>query len=158
MQAQIVSACQCYSSVMPEISNASQCLSLAQIKCSLAIIDTYSDTTTQACYSDCPDECNTELFTLSFSFSGYPPDTYAKYLIANAKLDALYPNSTVTYEIVQQTMAFISVFYDTLGYTLISQEPKFSTFDLVSAIGGTLAFFLGMYIYISISIYFLTWI
>ncbi len=48
-----------------------------------------------------------------------------------------------TYENVTKTFYSISVYYEDLKYTLISQEPKIELFGLISNIGGTFSLFLG---------------
>ena len=48
------------------------------------------------------------------------------------------------YEEINKNVAIIYVYYKNLKYTIISQEPKTETFNLISSIGGTLGLFLGV--------------
>jgi hypothetical protein len=48
------------------------------------------------------------------------------------------------YETVRNSVARLSIFYNELKETVITENVKTKTFDLISQIGGTLGLFLGL--------------
>lgn len=77
--------------------------------------DFYKKNLIQECKQYCPHEC--ESVTYSFTVNNY--NNYDR----------------------RTTAAF---YYQTLQYTLITQQPKLHLFDLISGIGGTLGLFIGI--------------
>jgi hypothetical protein len=52
--------------------------------------------------------------------------------------------NTMSYDDIAKSVARIQIFYDELIETVIEEDVKTQTFDLVSGIGGTLGLFLGL--------------
>jgi len=90
------------------------------------------------CLNYCPLECDsikyeiTPYLRLINAFNGN---------ITNSLFQ--FSDTFKTYENVTKTFYSISVYYEDLKYTLISQEPKIELFGLISNIGGTFSLFLG---------------
>ena len=92
------------------------------------------------CINFCPEQCD----SMSYSISNYVEQFPVSGKISeNNKID--YGLSKFNnYEEVNKNFAIIYVYYKNLKYTIISQDPKTETFNLVSSIGGTLGLFLGV--------------
>jgi hypothetical protein len=91
---------------------------------------------------DCPIECDQTGYNYKISVSEYPTKRYADYLIAkNSLIKAKMPNAT--HQELKQSIAKVTIFYDELIHTIISEEVKMELADLISNAGGTLGLFTG---------------
>ena len=88
-------------------------------KCFRSFVATINDNEDNCLEEYCPLEC----------------DTFGYDISINSHFDEEYLSSNKT---------VISVYYEDLRYTLISQNPKFDFVDLISSIGGSLGLFLGI--------------
>ncbi len=121
---------------------------------------TYYNLTNQNLYSlcrpVCPMECDSISYELSTSFSLFPSDSYAEYLISNSIKKSKPPTVTdalqsvvkklgrnLTVEYLQRTLISLNVFYEEFKFTSISQVPEFSFVNLIANIGGFMGLFLG---------------
>jgi hypothetical protein len=93
---------------------------------------------------ECPLECDSVRYDVSISFSKIIPEGYIKFLKENDLLSFLNPKFKLSTENDSKNLATISVFYNDLEYTRISQLPKMDFFDLISNIGGNLGLFIGI--------------
>jgi len=62
----------------------------------------------------------------------------------NPIITSKFPNETLTYDLIKQSVVSLNVYYDQLSYTQISKEAKLDLVDLISGIGGLLGLFLGI--------------
>ena len=74
----------------------------------------FEKTVLEKCRDYCPLECESKTYSVSYNFARREPYTT------------------------------IVVYYRTLKYTLVSQEPKMRQFDLVSNVGGIFGLFIGI--------------
>ncbi len=81
---------------------------------------------------ECPLECDSVRYDVSISFSKIIPEGYIKFLKENDLLSFLNPKFKLSTENDSKNLATISVFYNDLEYTRISQLPKMDFFDLIS--------------------------
>jgi hypothetical protein len=91
----------------------------------------------ETCSEYCPMECN----SFSYDVTHYSETLLSKGNIGGSQF--LYADFK-SYENVSRSYFEISVFYEELKYTLISQRPKTEIFDLISNVGGIFGLFLGM--------------
>ncbi len=98
----------------------------------------FAGKTEEKCREYCPFECR----TYSIDIKQYSETLISKGNITN-RIQFKFPEFN-TYENVSRSFFSISVYYDELKYTLISQRPQTETFDLISNIGGIVGLFLGM--------------
>ena len=105
-------------------------------------VGTYID---EHCIAKCPLECHKQTFDNFLSYYSYPEATYvSQELQTSALLLALYSNqSDFTTSLASNVVEF-SVFYDTLSYTKVEEEPKITWDALMGTLGGHLHIFLGM--------------
>jgi hypothetical protein len=59
----------------------------------------------------------------------------------------------MNYENVRKSVAKVSIFYNDLKETVITENVKISLADLVSSIGGTLGLFVGMSLLSAIEVF-----
>jgi len=95
------------------------------------------------CYLEyCPLECESFDYDITF---------YTESILSAGNISPDIPDINMvkytpefkTYENLSKTFFSISVYYEDLKYTLISQQPKIELFGLISNIGGTLGLFIG---------------
>lgn len=92
----------------------------------------------------CPIECNTQYYTFSNSFEFFPSPHYGEFLME--KLQGLHENKTERhcYRELEKSVAKVNIYYDKLGYQLITEIETMTNLDLVANIGGMLGLFMGM--------------
>ncbi len=96
---------------------------------------------------DCPLECKSSGYSIASSFAQFPTLNYYQQMYANDSLiiSRLTENNIENnYETVRNSVARLSIFYNELKETVITENVKTKTFDLISQIGGTLGLFLGL--------------
>ena len=97
------------------------------------------------CSTFCPLECDTFYFQIENSFSQFPSLNEAQTLLNKSSIRSLYPSGyNITYEDLKNSFTSISVYYDDLSYTAITEDAKMSQVDLVSNLGGLLGLFIGL--------------
>ena len=89
----------------------------------------------------CPKECTTTEFQITLSQNSYPSKNEYDYLKRNSKLMSKFSNASLND--LKQSVYMVSIYFEDLKYTLISQQAKTNLMDLVSSIGGSLGLFLG---------------
>jgi len=88
---------------------------------------------------DCPLECVSITYSMSTSFSNYPSKEYADYLSNQSSISKLFNNRTqIDSELIKSSLLSVSVYYDELKYTQISELKKVELEDLIAGIGGDL--------------------
>ena len=98
------------------------------------------------CWPKCPLECDQSTFTNTLAFYKYPPsDLYVNTSLAsNAILVARHSNQTDFTQQLANNAVKIEIYYDTLTYIRVDEQPKITWMDLLGVIGGHLHLFLGM--------------
>jgi len=92
---------------------------------------------TKKCLDYCPLECDSNFLTISQYSSSLPRN-------GNTTDIFHYFYELKTFEEVSKGYFGIYIFYEQLGYTLISESESLTVYDLVSNIGGILGLFLGI--------------
>ena len=97
------------------------------------------------CLDKCPLECDVHRFDNYQSIYAYPDPLYLENsLKKNQNLISRYSNQTDFSQNLAANVVKFSVFYDTLSYIHVDEEPKRDWKLLLSFIGGYLHLFLGM--------------
>lgn len=92
---------------------------------------------------ECPLECNTINYKLVSSVSDLDYIMVMRYLNENDLAKNKFRNQSITYDILKKTTLVVTVYYEELSYTIITQSPKIDLLSLVSNIGGLLGLFIG---------------
>ena len=105
-------------------------------ECSLNFQKEFELNIHKICNEYCPLECDSFVYDINH---------FSQAILAtgNIKNGFDFPEFN-TYENVSRNFLAIYVYFEDLKYTLISQQPKFQIFDLISNIGGLFGLFLGM--------------
>ena len=96
------------------------------------------------CLAKCPLECHKEYIYLHQSFYKYPEDKYIEELKKNQLLLSKYANETDFRNSLASNVAKVTIYYDTLTYTIIKEEAKVTWVKLLGNLGGHLHLFLGI--------------
>jgi hypothetical protein len=88
----------------------------------------------------CPLECKRTDYKASISMNGYPTIPYENTLTASSDL---YSASTFS-QSLRYNILKVNIYYDSLSYTKINEEPAIDTITLVSNIGGSMGLMLGV--------------
>ena len=127
--------------------NHSTCLTPEQVTCVYHVfaLFTSTDLITTECTKLCPFECETSLVDTKVSFSNYPySDAYVESLRNSSTLYARLGDQKDFTENLRDNLVSIDIFYPSLSYTRVEEEPKMSLEDLIGALGGHLHLFMGM--------------
>ncbi len=131
---------------MPYVNNLgkeNKCLLFEQLKCIYDKVYADKDTVFKNCKNECPLECDSSRFILKRSFSRYPTPRYADNLINSTFLKNIFLNYKSNTSLIHSSLLSFGVYYSDLIYTEINQLEKYSPFDLICNIGGTLGLFIG---------------
>ena len=136
----------CYVASFPYLSNTSTpaCLSGLDLYNSLLYFKLFfiQDVSTKC--SDCPLECESEIYSFSSSTLDYPTVIYAKMLSNQSAILKRFNNVPPTYKQLKQSIMALNINYNELGYTHIEESQKRTVIDLVTNIGGSISLLLGL--------------
>ena len=94
--------------------------------------------------SDCPLECESELYSLTSSALDYPTQIYAQMLANQSVITKRFSNKAPTYKQLKQSILSVNINYNQLGYTQIKEIQKMNIIELVTNFGGAMGLFLGL--------------
>ena len=157
-QKDIIMKCKCYNPFFIKLDNVKACEYVNEIICALNETVFYFRENNN-CSISCPSDCDNVVYSLSTTHSDFPNPNYAEYLKKIPMIQAKflvknnfsynsrdYSNNSINidYNVLKRSISSISIFYEDLRYTKISQIPKMSFEDLLSNVGGTLGLFIGI--------------
>lgn len=124
------------------IKNSSEWFKLSPIKkCIKNYLDDFETTKAQIlCSEYCPLECDSINLVVSSFVEMFP----SQGIISNISKKMSYLSNFRTYDEVKKSFVRIQVYYDSMKYTLISQNPKTALFNCISSIGGIFSLFFGI--------------
>ena len=148
MQELFTKMCNCGSSDFALLRNASFCGSLVEIECDFQAytrIYLKNNYVQNECIPRCPLECNSSRITYTPSSSQLVSSTYTHLLENNVNLRSDFINRSIQDEIVVlQSVVKLSIFYDSLSYTISTETPQMDIISLIANIGGNLGLFMGV--------------
>ena len=81
---------------------------------------------------------------MTLSSIAYPTDVYGNYLANTHQVKRHFePSTNITQNDLRKKILGLSIYYDELGYTKITETPQFELSGLISNMGGN--FFLYMF-------------
>lgn len=97
----------------------------------------FSDSTVSAC-KDCPQECDTVIYSQSSSNSRYPTLYYLGYLRSRTNIQSKFLPyyTTVSDSQITKSCVLLNVFYDDLATTYTSELPSVTPISLLGSIGN----------------------
>ena len=96
------------------------------------------------CLEKCPLECHKSYIYQHQSFFKYPDDRYIEVLKRNEMLLSKYANESDFEYNLASNVAKVTIYYDDLSYSIISEEAKVTWVNLLGNLGGHLHLFLGI--------------
>jgi hypothetical protein len=98
----------------------------------------------EICLPQCPLECNQTLYKTSLSSYQLIGSSYREKIVSNQNLksDFIYRDLDLTQ--VEKSFLSVSIYYESLSYTLTTESPQMDLVALLSSIGGNLGLFLEM--------------
>ena len=142
--------CGCISqSISYKVAGYDYCLTSEQTTC---LDEFYTNNFTAGtfiadnCLAKCPLECTSGELQTTLAFFKYPYTTlYVDTVLQNNEnLNAYDSDHWDFYSDLGNNVVKFSVYYDSLRYTRLEEEPKMSGEDLLGVLGGHLHLFLGM--------------
>jgi hypothetical protein len=130
--------CKCIDFTIDARLESKFCISPEEISCANDFFFNEYSTLgfTQAnCDPFCPIECEKSKISSVLSFSKYPTESYFELLSQNENVrQKVFKNSSSKY--VKESILKLNIYYESLSYTLITEEAKMTIVDLLSNIGG----------------------
>ena len=147
-QAKLTKYCNCTPDYLSEDGTGfARCKTIDEYKCATNFyFNNYSQENFIAhnCYPKCPIECNKTDYKVSITFSQILPEIYSSHFRRFSKNVSLYDaNETVTLETVKNSLVRLNIYYNTLSYTIITENESITLVSLLSNIGGSIGLFLG---------------
>ena len=146
-QKKIVEKCHCYSLRFPRLEGtfAQPCLNLTEYACSSSI-----NVNLDECVKfQCPLECHSIIYDFSLSSWAYPSvSNYERLGVFGQEYYASLLNKTyISYAEYASLFASFVVFYPSLEYIQITEEPKITVVDLLTQIGGSMGLFVSFSVF-----------
>lgn len=108
---------------------------------------------TSECVKLCPHECSSRKYDVSVSYADFPSRTVMDILMREIdyfkwafqlKKTANSSASFDSLELARTSLVSLSIYYDDIRYTSITESPSITFVDLIASIGGTLGLFIGI--------------
>jgi hypothetical protein len=129
--------CNCTDYILDPRLNDKMCFTDEEFNC---VFDFYyfvfsqGDFLPKYCYPFCPLECESIKISTSISSSRYPTNEYFELIKQDPQLkNTLFKHSNWSY--VKQSILKVNIYYETLSYTLISENAAMSVVRLLANIG-----------------------
>ena len=155
LQTMIIEHCGCFSLEYAKLNNANRsCMTHSDMSCMENMYLKFVDQNlVDLCQVYCPLECDSVEYPVFLSSNSFPCGKYTELLMNNSvfikhlalkgyKLSNL--TSADSHSLAKQSLLALNVYFDDLKYTLISESPKTSIFDLIANIGSALGLFIGI--------------
>jgi hypothetical protein len=97
-----------------------------------------NNTVVAKCYSLCPPQCESTVYSASNSMLQFPTRKYAE-RIKQIEADL----SDFSYEQLKESVLAVEIYYESLSYVSVSENAKITIADLIVNIGSNLGLFLG---------------
>ena len=126
--------------------NKSICITIEEILCLDLIYDELKDNFDGKFDEECPIECSSSFYKLSYSSKNFPTVSYATHLLKNQEVfnRSFEFNKSLTVEEVSKSVARVRIHpYDT-RHMVVTEMAAITLIDLISNIGGLLGLFMGM--------------
>ena len=145
-QMSIVDTCKCNEpTIIYKIGNDSTlCYTATQAECSTKVEEKFFSSLDmkKSCLAKCPLECNRYLIETSTYDYKYPWSNEEAFADAHKNN---YANDDTDFKSnIVNNVVKVSIYYDSLAYVQVEEEPKMSWEDLLGILGGHLHLFLGM--------------
>jgi hypothetical protein len=132
LQQMIIEKCGCYYLKYLKLSDVRPCINDTELVCLnekyLNFIDSDMN---QQCSDCCPMECECQLYSYTISTSNFPTKKYASILQSNEAIKS-HNNAIGT----KLDLIAFDMYFKKLEYTLSSESPQTSIFDVVANVGG----------------------
>jgi hypothetical protein len=137
--------CNCIDLKLPvfEMRNVSPCLTDEQQNC-MSIQSTKNAQLNEFCLSECPLRCNSLSYNLVPFHANYPNDNYARLIMNSLNFTKLFNTSLVTLSQFRRSCLAVSVYFDSMTYTKVVEQPELSFVELLANVGGLAGLFLGI--------------
>ena len=144
-QEYIENNCRCYDGRFLSVNLNRVCATIDEINCANEYVFKFGLTDlSRECNEQCPLECDKTLFSTLYSQANVLLKEKFKLYSKNKVVRAFFSGKNVSLEEFTQGFASMFIFYDRMGFTLVSEKEAFSLVDLVSNVGGTFGLFVGV--------------
>lgn len=146
-QENIFQKCLCYDTRFGNkfFTKQRPCIEIDDFFCSIKFLKEFGNSTAKnKCDLNCPNECKTVKFEHRLSFSDFPSESYANYLINSNNNNTLWSSSHMNYTKLKKSSTAFDLYFDEFSFTSIYEVPALSLNDLISNIGGYLALYIGI--------------
>ena len=89
-------------------------------------------------------KCDKTIYLTKSSAAYYPTKTYLRSLLTIPKVIKLLGNASETRDAIETSFLKVNVFYSSLSYLSVTENPSITIYTLLSSMGGALGLFLGM--------------
>jgi hypothetical protein len=125
-------------------ADKNDCLSDLELNCSSNV---WSNFDWNQCLNECPLECNQTVYTLTASSVQFIADKYVYLLKEKQNLSSDFVTRGINEVSSSNSFVELSIFYDTLTYTLIYESAKMDKVGLMANLGGNLSLFMGISVF-----------
>jgi hypothetical protein len=139
LQTQIINFCNCSCAILPSNNTSNLCYTLPQLNCMMKYISSFENKG-NLCSENCPAECDSVKYIVSTSRATYPSVYYQDLLQSHPKIK----QSGIAKDNINKAMIRLNVFYESLEFYAVVEEPALSSETFYSYIGGTLGLYLGI--------------
>ena len=146
-QLHLYKQCQCVSGSLLSLFKYENCESGFQYEC----FDNFfshkfiqSNFIQDFCTPLCPLECNHTEYKASISSVQLNGEYYLDLINENSNLTRDFVNRTLDSNSAKESVVRMTVYYDSLSYTLSTESPKMDIVSLLANIGGNLGLFMGV--------------
>ena len=145
LQRTLIQVCNCTDpGYLSLYTNTNDCLTNNELNCSSKVWENFD---WKQCLNDCPLECNQTIYSLTTSAVKFIGDKYVYLIRENKNLSADFVRREINARTASDSFVELSIFYDTLTYTYVTESPKLDVIGLMANVGGNLSLFMGISIF-----------
>ena len=149
-QKMCIEKCNCTTPYVKSLFTGSDTCQNASSDCSLNVyfniflLDNYVE---RVCLPWCPLECNKTEYAARVSSSQLVADTFVDFIRERTNLARDFVFKPLNVDTARNSLVYVSIYYDSLSYTLSTETPQMDVYSLLANIGGTLGLFMGVSVF-----------
>lgn len=144
LQSATIENCNCsFMSLPPINTSVAKCTSgFLSMQCYTSVLTNFSIDPSTYCQDECPDPCNTQTYDLSVSTSQYLTNWYwnqQNSFTSTSEQGNVYQTvSSFDIDQARENIVRLNIYYESLGYTWITESPLYTVDTLLAGVGGNL--------------------
>ena len=143
----LISQCNCTDASDLSLFTAQKCVTQTQAMCKSNVYENTiktNDFIEKTCAPQCPLECYQNQIAYTMSSTELIPKIGIDYIESKSVISEDFVTKPIELETARRSFNIITVYYNSLSYTISSESPQMTVVSMLANLGGNLSLFMGV--------------